>query len=52
VRTPFVEQMFGPEMYALFGEVKRLFDPKGIFNPGKKVGITYVEAAAHLDLGK
>ena len=52
VRTPFVEQMFGSEMYALFGEVKQLFDPKGIFNPGKKVGTTYVEAATHLDLGK
>ena len=52
VRTPFVEQMFGHEMYALFVEVKKLFDPKGIFNPGKKVGTTYAEAAAHLDLGK
>jgi FAD/FMN-containing dehydrogenase len=52
VRTPFVAQMFGAEMYALFGEVKRLFDPKGIFNPGKKFGTTYAEAATHLDLGK
>lgn len=52
VRTPFVEQMFGHEMYALFVEVKKLFDPKGIFNPGKKVGSTYAQSAAHLDLGK
>lgn len=52
IRTPFVEQMFGHEMYALFKEVKELFDPKGIFNPGKKVGTVYAEAAAHLDLGK
>lgn len=51
VRTPFVEQMFGKEMYALFGEVKKLFDPKGIFNPGKKVGIQYSEAATYLDIG-
>jgi FAD/FMN-containing dehydrogenase len=52
VRTPFVEQMFGHEMYALFGEVKKLFDPLGIFNPGKKVDMTFKEAATHLDLGK
>jgi FAD/FMN-containing dehydrogenase len=51
VRTPFVEQMFGHEMYALFQEVKNLFDPTGIFNPGKKVGLTFAEAASHLDLG-
>lgn len=51
VRTPFVEQMFGPEMYALFEETKKIFDPLNIFNPGKKVGTTYAEAAQHLDLG-
>ncbi len=28
VRTPYVPQMFGPEMYALFIEVKKIFDPK------------------------
>jgi FAD/FMN-containing dehydrogenase len=27
VRTPYVEKMFGPEMYALFHEVKMIFDP-------------------------
>ncbi len=40
VRTPYVEMMFGAEMYDLFGEVKRIFDPLGILNPGKKVGGT------------
>lgn len=38
IRTPFLERMYGPEMTALFKEVKDLFDPVGIFNPGKKVG--------------
>jgi FAD/FMN-containing dehydrogenase len=37
IRTPFLKQQFGPEMYALFRRVKDIFDPKGIFNPGKKV---------------
>lgn len=51
VRTPFVKQMFGPEMYALFEAVEHTFDPLGIFNPGKKVGTTFAEAAAKLDFG-
>ncbi len=52
VRTPFVEQMFGHEMYVLFKEVKKLLDPKTIFNPGKKVGTTFSQAAPYLDLTK
>ena len=37
VRSPFMEQMFGPVLYEAFREVKRTFDPKGILNPGKIV---------------
>ena len=29
--------MFGPEMTSLFRQVKQLFDPRGMFNPGKIV---------------
>ncbi len=50
VRTPYVEKMFGRDMYALFLEVKKIFDPHNIFNPGKKVGLTYSAALLHLDL--
>ncbi len=52
VRTPYVEQMFGPEMYALFLEVKKIFDPHNIFNPGKKVGTNFSAALTKLDLPK
>lgn len=38
VRTPYVEQMFGKEIYKIFEEIKEIFDPLNIFNPGKKVG--------------
>jgi FAD/FMN-containing dehydrogenase len=38
IRTPYLEQMYGSEVYALFKEVKNIFDPLNIFNPGKKVG--------------
>ncbi len=40
IRTPYVKDMFGPEMYALFEKTKQIFDPQNIFNPGKKVGGT------------
>lgn len=37
MRTPFVKDMFGERTYLLFKEVKNIFDPNNIFNPGKKV---------------
>lgn len=40
VRTPYLGAMFSPKMLELFVEVKKIFDPDGILNPGKKVGGT------------
>ena len=40
VRTPYLPLMFSPRMIELFAEVKKIFDPSGILNPGKKVGGT------------
>jgi FAD/FMN-containing dehydrogenase/Fe-S oxidoreductase len=37
VRGPFIEKMFGPVLYDAFRQVKRAFDPTGVFNPGKIV---------------
>ncbi len=37
VRGPFVEKMFGPILYDAFRQIKRAFDPSGVFNPGKIV---------------
>ena len=37
VRGPFMERMFGSELYGAFQTIKRTFDPEGIFNPGKIV---------------
>jgi FAD/FMN-containing dehydrogenase/Fe-S oxidoreductase len=36
-RTPWVERQYGP-VYAVFRELKRIFDPKNLLNPGKIVG--------------
>jgi len=51
-RTPYIEKMFGSEMAKLFVETKKIFDPLNIFNPGKKVGMTFEEAMKHIDLAK
>ncbi|HXK38634.1 MAG TPA: FAD-binding oxidoreductase [Candidatus Paceibacterota bacterium] len=40
IRTPYLPLMFGEEMCKLFAEVKNIFDPLNILNPGKKVGGT------------
>ncbi|MBF9058604.1 FAD-binding protein [Rhodobacterales bacterium HKCCSP123] len=37
LRSEFHERMFGPRMVRTFGEVKRRFDPGGLFNPGRIV---------------
>src|SRR5262249_36985422 len=36
-RTPWVERQYGP-LVPVFRELKRIFDPKSILNPGKIVG--------------
>lgn len=43
IRTPYLPQLFGGEMVALFEETKRIFDPENIFNPGKKVHGTFAD---------
>ncbi|MFT5129251.1 MAG: FAD/FMN-containing dehydrogenase/Fe-S oxidoreductase [Rhodothermales bacterium] len=37
VRSPFNERFFGPTLYQAFRDLKRLFDPDGLMNPGKIV---------------
>jgi len=37
VRGPFMERMFGAELYDAFRTIKQTFDPNGLFNPGKIV---------------
>lgn len=38
-RAPFVARQYG-DLYPVFREVKRIFDPQYILNPGKKLGDT------------
>ncbi len=43
VRTPYLKVMYGEKMCGLFEEVKKIFDPLGILNPGKKTGGTFAD---------
>ncbi len=38
IRSPYLKMMYGEKICTLFEEVKNIFDPLNIFNPGKKVG--------------
>ncbi|MBI2674159.1 MAG: FAD-binding oxidoreductase [Candidatus Yanofskybacteria bacterium] len=48
IRTPYLEKMYGTEVYGLFEKVKDIFDPQNIFNPGKKVRGDLAYAIEHI----
>ena len=48
IRTPYLKQMYGEDLVALFQQVKDIFDPLNIFNPGKKVGGTKADIKRYL----
>ena len=37
VRSKYIPQLYGSQVYSLFVKLKRIFDPQLIMNPGKKV---------------
>jgi len=39
LRAPYLQKMYGPEMYAVFQKVKQIFDPYGTLNPGVKMNV-------------
>ncbi len=44
VRGPLLERFFGPELMQAFREVKALFDPEGLLNPGNIVAPGPIES--------
>jgi FAD/FMN-containing dehydrogenase len=48
VRTPYLYKIYKSEMLELFRKTKEIFDPKNIFNPGKKVGGSLEYMASHI----
>ncbi|HSX36803.1 MAG TPA: FAD-binding oxidoreductase, partial [Patescibacteria group bacterium] len=48
LRAPYLEKLYGPEVYALFQKVKKVCDPYGTLNPGVKVNVTFDDIKALL----
>jgi len=49
IRTPFLKEFYGEELYSVFEDIKKIYDPQGIMNPKKKVGGTIADITAHLN---
>ncbi len=41
LRGPYLEKLYGPEIYTLFQKVKQIFDPYGTMNPGVKINVSF-----------
>jgi FAD/FMN-containing dehydrogenase len=48
MRTPYLPRLYPKELLDVWREVKKLFDPQNIFNPGKKIEIDLEYAKSHL----
>ena len=50
IRSPFLREFYGDELYSVFTEVKKIYDPYNLFNPGKKTGATIDDIKKYLDV--
>jgi FAD/FMN-containing dehydrogenase len=48
IRGPWLERMYGKEIFELFKETKRIFDPNNIFNPHKKTDADWDYSMSHI----
>lgn len=48
LRGPYLPKVFGEEMYQLFQDVKKIFDPYNMFNPGVKIDVNREEVVKML----
>jgi FAD/FMN-containing dehydrogenase len=48
MRTPYLSKIYPLELMKVFGEVKKIFDPLNIFNPGKKTDISLEYLKGHM----
>jgi len=39
LRGPYVEMMYGSQLYQIFQQIKQAFDPYGSLNPGVKIDV-------------
>ena len=48
MRGPYLRQMYGAEIYGMFKDVKKMFDPYNLLNPRSKLGATKEYGQVHL----
>lgn len=48
IRGPWLEEMYGKEVFSLFKQAKQIFDPENIFNPHKKTDADWDFSTNHL----
>ncbi len=48
VRGPWLEAMYGPKVYKLFKQTKKIMDPDNIFNPHKKADADWEYSFSHI----
>ncbi|MBI2009003.1 FAD-binding oxidoreductase [Candidatus Saccharibacteria bacterium] len=48
IRGPWLKQMYGEEIFELFKQTKRIFDPENIFNPHKKTDADWDYSMSHI----
>ncbi|MDO8493244.1 MAG: FAD-binding oxidoreductase [bacterium] len=48
LRGPYIQKMFNEEIYKIFKDIKKIFDPQNIFNPHKKTDSSLDYTFSHI----
>lgn len=48
IRGPYISRMFGEEVFNIFKDIKKIFDPNNIFNPHKKTDSNWQYSREHM----
>ncbi len=48
LRGPYIKSMFGEELFEIFRDIKKIFDPQNIFNPHKKTDASLDYTFSHI----
>lgn len=51
IRSHYLSRQFGAATYQVFKEIKHIFDPHDIFNPGKKIGVDWENVKQYIITG-
>ena len=48
LRGPYLKRMYGEKLYGIFADIKKIFDPLEILNPGVKIGVQMQDLPSQL----